>query len=244
MDLAMLHGFLGQPDDWRFLGPALARDGIAARVEMPDLWAEAGRTFDDLVDHLARRFENVDVLGGYSMGGRLALAAFLHPASRARALVMVSSDPGGPSPKAREARRVWDDDWAERFMTEAWSSLIPAWNALPVFRTSSSGAAPARSEEDFDRRALAHALRHWSVACQPDLRGGLRDDERPVLCLAGESDEKYAAIARDLGKQGERIDVHVLAAAGHRLLGETPDQVSGIVAGFLRDRVPPTPVRR
>ena len=41
-----------------------------------------------------------------SLGGRLALAAFLHPACRARALVVMSGHPGGLEADARTARLV------------------------------------------------------------------------------------------------------------------------------------------
>ena len=64
-----------------------------------------------------------DVLLGYSMGGRLALE--LLQRERFAKAVIISAGLNVPDP-ARVAR---DEEWARRFESEEWSSLMRAWNA-------------------------------------------------------------------------------------------------------------------
>ena len=86
--ITALHGFLGLPSDWSFLGD----------VRAVNLWRE----------EIPREG---DVLLGYSMGGRLALRALLDGA-RYRKAVIVSAgiDRTEPSPWAeRFANEPWDE---------------------------------------------------------------------------------------------------------------------------------------
>ena len=233
--IALLHGFLGRPEDGAFLSEALERRGVPVVVTRPNLWTRAGATFDELVDEMAGL--DADVLAGYSMGGRVAQCAFFRPTCRAQALIVLAAHPGGLDETEAEARRKWDRGWAERFAREPWLLLMRDWNALPVF--SGDGKPPERREIHYPRPALAHALTHWSVAGQPDQRDHLRDTDRPVLWLAGANDAKYAAIAREMGALGEHVDARTIAGAGHRLLREAPEPVADSIADFLRARVPP-----
>lgn len=176
-------GFLGQASDWDFLPwPHRA-------------WTEGAGS-------------GGDVIIGYSMGGRRALAE-AHRFGRA---VIVSAGLNAPD----QERRLRDEEWARRFESEEWSTLMAAWNAQPVF----GGHRVERNEADFDRRELARMLREWSPAVLPP--PALESIETPLLWVAGERDAKYVAIAEEAVSRLPRAELWVCPDAGHRVPWEQP----------------------
>ena len=190
--ITCLHGFLGLPSDWDFLRDA----GFTIDTPPLDAIPPSG-----------------DVLLGYSMGGRLAIQALLGGA-RYRRAVIVSTRVSDAEPGRRDS----DDAWARRFETDGWSSLMSAWNAQPVF----GGRAMKREERDFDRAALARALRDWSPAVLPSVADRLHEITIPVLWIAGELDAKYVAEARKAAALVPNAEMWICEGAGHRVPWEQP----------------------
>jgi 2-succinyl-6-hydroxy-2,4-cyclohexadiene-1-carboxylate synthase len=151
-----------------------------------------------------------DVLLGYSMGGRLALQ--LLEEQRFTKAVIVSAGLNAPDPD----RRKRDEEWARRFESEEWPSLMQAWNAQPVF----GGHALERHEADYDRRELARQLREWSPAVLPPPR--LEEIDTPVLWIAGERDAKYVDIAHRAVQRLPQAELWICPGAGHRVPWEQP----------------------
>lgn len=162
-----------------------------------------------------------DVLLGYSMGGRLALQ--LLETQRFRAAIIVSSGINAPD----DDRRRRDEEWARRFESEEWSSLMRDWNAQPVF----GGHALERREEDYDRRELARQLREWSPAVLPPPR--LESIETPVLWIAGERDVKYVEIGRRAVERLPHAELWICPDAGHRVPWEQPERFVNRLRAFL-----------
>jgi 2-succinyl-6-hydroxy-2,4-cyclohexadiene-1-carboxylate synthase len=160
-----------------------------------------------------------DMLIGYSKGGRLALAE----ASRFGKVVIVSAGLNAPD----EERRARDEEWARRFESEDWSSLMRAWNAQPVF----GGHAVERREDDYDRSELARQLRESSPAVLPPPR--LEAIETPVLWVAGERDAKYVEIGRRAVVRLPRAELWICPGAGHRVPWEQPDALVARLRAFL-----------
>jgi 2-succinyl-6-hydroxy-2,4-cyclohexadiene-1-carboxylate synthase len=152
-----------------------------------------------------------DVLLGYSMGGRLALQ--LVERERFTCAVIVSAGLNASD----EERRARDEQWARRFESEEWSSLMDAWNAQPVF----GGHAISRHEADYDRAELARQLREWSPAVLPPPR--LEEIVTPILWIAGERDRKYVEIARRAVARLPNADLWICPDAGHRVPWEQPE---------------------
>lgn len=176
-------GFLGQPSDWDFL-------------PWPhEAWTEGAGGASD-------------VIIGYSMGGRRALAE----AHRFAKAVIVSAGLNAPDPD----RRLRDEEWARRFESEEWPELMRAWNAQPVF----GGHRIERKESDYDRSELARMLRQWSPAVLPP--PVLEKIETPILWVAGERDGKYVEIARDAVSRLPNAQLWICPDAGHRVPWEQP----------------------
>ena len=162
-----------------------------------------------------------DILLGYSMGGRLALQMLeLRPMQKA---IIVSAGLNAPD----EERRKRDDEWARRFESEEWGSLMRAWNAQPVF----GGHVVERREEDFDRAELARQLREYSPAVLPPPR--LESIETPVLWIAGERDAKYVEIAQQAVARLPHAELWICPDAGHRVPWEQPDLLVARLRLFL-----------
>jgi 2-succinyl-6-hydroxy-2,4-cyclohexadiene-1-carboxylate synthase len=160
-----------------------------------------------------------DVALGYSMGGRLALGE----AHRFRKVVIVSAGLNAPD----DERRARDEEWARRFESEDWSSLMRAWNAQPVF----GGHVVERREADYDRAELARQIREHSPAVLPPPR--LEAIEAPVLWIAGERDAKYVEIGRRAVARLPRAELWVCPGAGHRVPWEAPEAFVARLRLFL-----------
>ena len=162
-----------------------------------------------------------EVLVGYSMGGRLALD--LLQRRRFDAAILISAGLNAPD----EARRARDEEWARRFETEEWSSLMRAWNAQEVF----GGHVVDRREEDFDRAELARQLRECSPAVlAPPV---LEEIDTPVLWVAGERDAKYVEIAKRAVQRLPHAECWICPNAGHRVPWEQPDALVARVRDFI-----------
>ncbi len=160
-----------------------------------------------------------DVAIGYSMGGRLALAeAHLY-----QKMVVISAGLNAPD----EERRRRDEEWARRFESEEWSSLMRAWNAQPVF----GGHVVERREEDYDRTELARQLRELSPAVLPPPE--LESIATPILWIAGERDAKYVDIARRAVARLPNAELWICPNASHRVPWEQPDALVNRLRDFL-----------
>jgi len=223
-----LHGFLGEGRDWDFLREA------GFPVESPDFLiaplhstiAEWGKEFADTVASRDRR----PVLLGYSLGGRIALHALIARPEVFRAAVIVSAGLGVEGEPARSQRRAQDEQWARRFETESWSSVVKAWNAQPLF--AGTPERP-RDESRFNRAALAHALRAWSPAAHEPLMPQLSGLQLPILWVAGERDAKYVAEARRAEAALAKCEVWICPDAGHRVPWDQPERFLQRVRAFL-----------
>ena len=162
-----------------------------------------------------------DVLLGYSMGGRRALQ--LLERQRFTRAVIVSAGLNASD----EERRLQDEEWAQRFESEEWSSLMRAWNAQAVF----GGHALERHERDYDRGELARQLREWSPAVLPPPR--LEEIETPILWVAGERDAKYVAIAHRAVARLPHAELWICPDAGHRVPWEQPQRFVSRLRDFI-----------
>lgn len=162
-----------------------------------------------------------DVLIGYSMGGRLALQ--LLERQRFKRAVIISAGLNAPDPE----RKTRDEEWARRFETEEWSSLLRAWNAQEVF----GGHVVERREEDFDRAELARQLREGSPAVLPPPR--LESIETPILWIAGQRDVKFVEIGRRAVARLPHAELWICPDAGHRVPWEQPDALVSRLRVFL-----------
>jgi len=249
MRVLALHGFLGDRSDWS----DFTHD---ARKVLPDLDLDAvdlpghGNTptpvpgdFAGWVDWVRARLDHgagPTHLIGYSLGGRLALAAALAEVGTGRvsSLTLLAASPGLSDSTERATRLSADRVRAEALTQDGLENFLRSWYQMPLF-------GPAVELVGLDllvaRRArgqaasLAAALRTAGAAVMPDLRPDLPRLDIPVLTIAGERDPKYIVLERDIAETVPRGRFAALAGVGHSLLIEAPERCADLWCAFVTD---------
>ncbi|HLI69596.1 MAG TPA: 2-succinyl-6-hydroxy-2,4-cyclohexadiene-1-carboxylate synthase [Ktedonobacteraceae bacterium] len=236
--LVLLHGFTGSAEGWRDLFPLLERPG--RRLIALDM---LGHGHSDAPED-PRRYSiehcQADILAvlealgirpgeaimlGYSMGGRIALyTAF---SGFFRALILESASPGLADPTEREQRRLNDEALAELIENEGIETFIDFWEKLPLFASQRSLSPEARAAlraQRLTNRAsgLANSLRGVGTGVQPALQERLPALDLPALLLAGELDDKFRQIARQMAERIPQAHLQIVPGAGHAIHLEQP----------------------
>lgn len=228
-----LHGFTGRPGQWsgvlRAVEPALS--GHAADRPIPPGWR-----FDDEVELLARVIAGIDApvhLLGYSMGGRIALAAAARqPVAR---LTIVGAHPGLETEAARAERRVRDELWCAMLEERGIDEFARAWEDQPMWASQAALPAALRARQRADRaahdpRALAAALRAFGLGAMPPLWDALDSISTPVDLVAGALDPAYVDLAHRMAARLPRARVMIVDGAGHNVPLERPRELAAQLA--------------
>lgn len=227
--LVLLHGLLGDANDWQPVQAALA--GLPSlALDLPGHGSnQAVRVtgFEQahrwLCDELAARGIDRYQLVGYSLGGRLALYHASQAPAGLQALLLENCHPGLP-PAERPARLAHDEGWARRFEQEPLAAVLADWYRQGVFADLGEDARARQIARRLgnDGKAVAAMLRATSLGRQPDLAPWLRDTRLPVQWISGNRDHKFHALACQLVKQGCNIK-HLALDGGHNLHTSQPD---------------------
>lgn len=199
----------------------------------PHLPATMGEAVERVVDVAG----GVEVLVGYSMGGRIALRAASHLADL-QALVVISAGQGIPDERLGE-RRLADDRLAEHVESTPLESFVDEWMALPMF-AGLRALDEARWVADRAMRlegtsgGLAASLRGMGqgvVGRVPDdVVAGL---DVELHAMAGALDPAYVGAAGQLVATASSGHLHIHPRAGHAVVGEDPGFVARVVASVL-----------
>ena len=233
--LVLLHGFTHTGRSWddvahalreryRPLAPDLRGHGSAAGVTPV--------TLEAVVSDLDRVAPGRFVLGGYSMGGRIALQYALARPARVRRLVLIGATAGISDPAQRTARVKADEQLAgeiERMPLEAFATR---WARTPVLADQPPEIA-ARVHADRLRnnpQGLARALRGLGAGALPPVWHRLGELHIPVLLLVGERDQKFLEIARGMADEISSARLEVVPGAGHAAHLERPEAVAAAMA--------------
>src|SRR5690242_17261635 len=125
--VAFLPGFAQRADAWASVADRASQKYRSLPIDF-STW-----TFDGRLREVAERVDDGDVVVGYSMGGRLALAAALRRPGKFGALVLVGTSAGIEDVDEREERREADEelaDWIEHHTIEEFAER---WERQPVF---------------------------------------------------------------------------------------------------------------
>lgn len=208
-----LHGFLGRPKDWEILDgqlPYISHDLFGGKIGDFDEWAKEFNRKISASDH--------PILMGYSLGGRLALHALIQDPSLWSAAVIISAHPGLTSAEEKKQRLQQDQEWANRFLEDAWEQLMEDWNAQAVFQSPLK-----RNEKDYCRETLSQAMLQWSLGRQRDLRPELAKLNIPIVWVVGEKDTKFRTLASSVTLSHPKSRISIIPKAGHRVPWEQPE---------------------
>ena len=246
--LLLLHGFTGSGDTWAPLSAALGGRYATIAVDLaghgrssaPD--DPARYALDRAADDLARVLDAIDVQRaatlGYSMGGRTALHFALRHPERVEALVLESSSPGIARDAERAERLRADAELAAFLEREGIAAFVERWEALPLWSSQAALPDSVRAALRAERlrnnpRGLANSLRGAGAAAAPSVLDRLAAITAPTLLIAGELDEKYVALGREMQEALPRARLLVVPHAGHAVHLEQPDPFAQAIEEFL-----------
>jgi 2-succinyl-6-hydroxy-2,4-cyclohexadiene-1-carboxylate synthase len=225
--VALIHGFTNTGACW---APVAAALGARFDVLAPDLRGHGAASgarpiglpecANDIVAAAPERF----VLGGYSMGGRVALhLALAHP-RRVEALVLIGTTPGIADPVEREARAAQDDALAQDIEGSPIEAFAERWGRNRLFKGQAPEVAEAARADRLrnDPAGLAAALRGLGQgACEP-VWNRLPELRMPVALVVGERDAKYRKLAERMAVALPRAELLAVPATGHAVHLEAP----------------------
>ena len=238
--LLFLHGFTWTSEAWTSIAEALSERFHCLAVDLPGhgetLWPDDPELLDfdevvrSLLDLVAKLKHGSLGLGGYSLGGRLALRlATMAPGSFDR-LVLIGASAGLATETERRERRQSDAAMAERLEREGLEAFITYWSNLPLFagmrRLSAEDRARYRAARlQQDPKGLAMSLRVLGLGSQPDLLDRLAGLEVPTLLVVGEEDHKFRAIAQQMLERLPKARVETVPRVGHAVPLERPEEL-------------------
>jgi 2-succinyl-6-hydroxy-2,4-cyclohexadiene-1-carboxylate synthase len=240
--LVCLHGFLGTSSDWLSFAEEFVRLRPDAQILLPDLpghGESASIPPDNFLERLLATLDSADIpraaLAGYSLGGRLGLAAAIRQPDRFPAFLGISTTAGIESHEERKSRCEADAKLATRLRQDSFEDFLRDWWSLPIFDSPKKKPAAdflvSRSTQN--PAALAEVLEKWSPGVLPSLWNELPGYPGDALLLAGEADSKYSLLVRRMAESFRSAQPQILPGCGHRLLDEAPLELAEAVSGFL-----------
>ncbi|HET8672200.1 MAG TPA: alpha/beta fold hydrolase [Thermoleophilaceae bacterium] len=227
--VAFLPGFAQRGDAWASVAERVGQKYRSVAIDF-STW-----TFDGRLREIAERVDDGDVAVGYSMGGRLGLAAALRRPPKFGALVLVGTSAGIEGADARDERRRQDDelaDWVERHTIEEFAER---WESQPVFATQSpelvTAQRPGRLSHEPAR--LAQLRRSAGQGMFDPVWDELERIDCPVLAIAGELDDKYADASFRIAERVKHGRARLVPGAGHAPQLEKPDEFAALLLEFL-----------
>lgn len=240
--LVLLHGLLGDANDWQPVQAALA--GLPSlSLDLPGHGSnQAVRVagFEQahrwLCDELAARGIGRYQLVGYSLGGRLALYHASQSPAGLLALLLENCHPGLP-PAERPARLTHDEGWARRFEQEPLAAVLADWYRQGVFADLGEDARARQIARRLgnDGKAVAAMLRATSLGQQPDLGPWLAQGALPVTYVSGKRDHKFHQLACLMASQHRKIN-HLELDGGHNLHAHQPETFARLLAEWVNQQ--------
>lgn len=256
--LVALHGFTGDVQTWRSFSEAAGTGFTVVAVDLPGHGASDSPQDSCLYTmerHVQALAEILDRLGlervawlGYSLGGRIALSAAVALPQRTTALVLESASPGIASEEERQ-QRIGDDEALADWIGEVGvQQFVEYWESLPLWRSQKRLSSVVRDGLRSQRlgnnpRGLANSLRGVGTGAQPPLHDRLGEITAPALLVAGEEDEKFTGIAREMRRAIPTSRLETVAGAGHAVHLEQTEIFEGAVTGFLQEVLSPAASR-
>ena len=154
------------------------------------------------------------------------------------------------SPRRRSGNSASGDDetLADWIVEAGVQRFVEYWESLPLWHSQKRLPAALRDSLRSQRLrnnpcGLANSLRGVGTGAQPHLHNRLGEITAPALLVAGEEDEKFTAIAREMHRSIPTSHLETVAGAGHAVHLEQSEIFSRMVTGFLQEALTPAASR-
>ncbi|MCE9680125.1 2-succinyl-6-hydroxy-2,4-cyclohexadiene-1-carboxylate synthase [Shewanella sp. AS1] len=225
--LLLLHGFLGDKDDWQALMPRLSQrfycicmdlpghgDSPALPLPSPGFEQVAQQIQSSLSDLGVERFH----LLGYSLGGRIALHLLPLMGEAILSITLESCHPGLASDALRRERLTQDNQWNERLQQVSIEAFLDLWYQQGVFADLSD-----KQRQQLIARRRYNKIQGLSAIYLPTSLGQQQElihlpNQYPIAWhyLVGKDDTKFSALAAKWQTQAP-IQLHYFDNAGHNV---------------------------
>ncbi len=253
--LVLLHGFLGDKQDWQALMPQLSQHFYCICLDLPghgdshelenslefNHSAHSGfiRTAQQIKYTLAALNIRQFHLLGYSLGGRIALHLMQLMPDNILSITLESCHPGLTDESQKQQRLINDTQWDQRLQTLTIIEFLSQWYQQGVFAELSTSQRDAlikrRSHNKVD--TLRSIYLATSLAKQQDLWLLPNKTKHQWHYFVGKQDEKFTALA-ERWQQQTNISVHSFADAGHNVHLASPAQFCHTLIHLLLQEAP------
>lgn len=122
-------------------------------------------------------------------------------------------------------------------------AFVARWERLALFASQQALPEAVRARQRRQRlrnrpAGLAGSLRGMGAGVQPSLWERLGELALPVLLLAGEQDEKFVAIARQMAEVILQATLRIVPEAGHTIHLKQPEVWLSLVLAWLDGHAP------
>ena len=250
----VLHGFTGSAaamapltsrlEGFTVIAPDLVGHGRSESPSDPDRYTVSAMAEQALAAASAGSHSRVHLVG-YSMGGRVALAAACAAPDRVRSLTVIGATAGIADPEMRRRRAEADQAQAEEIETDL-AAFVDQWMSAPLLagqaRLGPDHLRAARSQRlACDPAGLALSLRMGGTGAMEPLHDRLGACRAPACIIAGAEDAKFCALADELAARLPRATVTRIPGAGHAAHLEQPEATAAAVTAFLNSPLPDLP---
>lgn len=223
-------GFMQRADAWEQVARIVGERYPSTAVDL------LGTTLDERLAEVRASADGAVAIG-YSMGGRLALAAAIGE-TRLAGVVTVGASAGIEADSDRRCRAEADEALAAWIEANPIDAIVERWENLPVFATQAPRLrmAQRRGRLSHDPAALASLLRTAGQGAMASLWDRLPEIACPALFVAGSFDEPYSATAARMAAAVPGGRWEVVEEAGHAPQLEQPERFAALLLEFL-DRI-------
>jgi pimeloyl-ACP methyl ester carboxylesterase len=239
--LLLCHGFGGSARNFRMQARVLEAQfrvtlfDLRGHARSPAPEGAAAYRLEALLGDVSELVEAAGapvILGGLSLGAKLALDYALDEPEQVRALLLASYPNSGEDPKRRAWALGFADAIETRGLDDAGAEFV--WGERSRF--DPKGAALIRQGFlEHSPHALAHILREVlaTLPSPSTLSPRLRALSIPTCIIAGSDDPESLGPCRELAALLPRAEFHEVAGAGHVVNLAKPAQFNDLLKTFL-----------
>jgi len=217
--------------DCHILRPWLPGHGELAASPLPDsYWATCEALCRETSRALGGCASRVHLVG-YSLGARVAAGMLRLRPTLWESALLIGLHPGLRQDDERTQRRAQDAVWCRLLEEEGLQTFCERWQRQPVLELSAEvpaavAAAHAQSRLAHQARGLRWAFEQLGLGVMPAHWEALSALELPIQLMAGERDQRFVALARELLPTLRAGRLTLAPNAGHNLVLERPELVT------------------
>jgi len=223
------------------LVPGLNATARVYTEQLPALWRfgpvtvanhRRGSTLGEIAGHILEAAPPRFALGGFSLGGYIALEILRRAPERVVRLALIDTSARPDTPEQTERRRQLLD-----IAAAGGFARIPDLqfaNAVHPGRGGDERLKAIHREMALDNGPEAYASQQAAIIGRPDSRPDLASIACPTLVLVGDGDQiTPPEIAREMADAIPSARLAVIAQAGHMALLEQPEAVTRELVAWL-----------